>query len=118
MNNIMLRVYSPRAFQHEIVSHVGRIDPNIAATQYIRKSADILQITEFLLVGVQALFQVISVFIQLHQQNPGARTKIEIELPDGRSLEVDTTQPDIDIEKIVSDFLASGQEPTKPDNAP
>jgi len=106
MQNISLAINSSRRFQQELEGVIKEKYPEVKPEIYIRKAFDAYQTTVLLIAGTNLLINIIRLIVLIQKNHPDSKTEIILEVDETeKTLKIDTTKHDIDIEKIVSDFL-------------
>jgi hypothetical protein len=106
MTTKLLIVESSRALQRDLEDQIRSQYPELEPTVYLRKAADIPQITEIVIGGATLVVSIIALALQIRDRQAEPKSKLDIEINDGeRSLKIDAVEQRVDINKIVEDFF-------------
>jgi hypothetical protein len=110
-NSCTLVVYSNRDLQRQLDEQIRSAYPGVEPLVYVRKAADIAQITTIALDTTSLVVNIVTLALQIRGGQPKeAKSEITIEIEYGnRKLKIDAVEHEADIAKIIEDFLNAGR---------
>ena len=112
MRTTILVVESNRELQRELDTQIRQRFSNLEPVIYVRKAADIPQITEIVISAANLAVNVIQLALAIRdRQSEQLKSKLIIELQDGhRTLKIDAVAPQADIDHIIHAFFSQHDE--------
>lgn len=108
MQNISVTINSNRKFQRELEDALRKEYPKIKPSIFIREAFDAFQTTTLAIAGATLLIEIIQLITSIQKHHPDSKTEVELKVDKtGKTLKIDATDVDINIEKIVGDFLSN-----------
>lgn len=108
MQNISVTINSNRQFQREFEDILRKKYPKIKPSIFIQKTFDAFQTTTLVIAGATLLIEIIQLIRSIQKHHPDSKTKIELKVgKTGKTLKIDAINADINIEKIIGDFLSN-----------
>jgi hypothetical protein len=104
MEPVQVTVTSNRKFQGEFENEFQAVHPEVDLTTTISKSFDALQITELVIISATLLVETLSLIVAIRNKHRPSKVLIDLKSKGGKTLRIDATDQDIDINVIVSAF--------------
>jgi len=103
----VLAIYTNRALQYELFEAIHKEHPKAEPVLYVRKSLDISQIITIAFDAANLAVSIAVLAVQLRGKSiRGEQSGLTLEIKDGdRNLKIEIDNGDVDVEKIVSEFL-------------
>ncbi|MDQ5823730.1 MAG: hypothetical protein M3441_05880 [Chloroflexota bacterium] len=104
MDSVEVTINSSRKLQKEIEHEFQAIHPDIELNLIVGKSFDLIQTTGLVIASATLLVEFLSLVLELRKKHPNSKVLIELKSKGGKTLKIDATNQDFDVDKIVSDF--------------
>lgn len=108
MQKFFILIHSNMRVQNELEETFKEFYPEIKLSYSSRKLFDAFQTTTLVISGTALLINIINLILKIKNKHPDSKTDIEINsIGSERTLKINTTINDINVEKIVNDFLSN-----------
>ena len=106
--HIQVEVFSDREFQNLLENEINKKFPDVDLKIIVRESQQVLQLTQ-IIVGIAGMvLEIINLILTLKdKENKKIKVKIKVENEKSKEMELGIANQDVDVNKIVEDFLNS-----------